>query len=258
MKRKKSKLGFKNVITTITAVLLFITAMASVMTLLGGNELNNEKTPKDITVYFVPGEIWLEDNSTMGAWVWNDYGVPQSKFVVASDADGDDVYEVKFSEEYTSLLFVDLVPNATELGSDWVNKREQSANLKVPKGKTYYHVYDNTWDDNPGVKYVRTKEIVPIFFDSTNTSNLKAPAVYCFDKYNKTQPTFITMTQMGSARHTANIPAGYTHIVFIDYFEDGEYGSWDNIAFQSEDLIIPNDENKYFSSVTFEWSTSFE
>lgn len=258
MKRKKSKVGLKNVLTTVTAVLVFITALASVMTLLGGNNLNNEKTPKDITVKFVPGDVWLEDNSTMGAWVWNDYGVPQSKFVVASDEDGDDVYEVTFSEEYTSILFVDLVPNATELGADWSNKREQSANQRVPKKEKYYHVYINSWEDSSNVLFVRTSEAVSVYFDASNSICAKAPQVYCFDRYNKTQPEFITMTQIGTAQYTTTVPEGYTHIIFIDYFEDGEYGSWENICFQSEDLIIPNGENVYFSFLTSEWSSSFE
>ncbi len=257
MKRGKSKLGFKNVITTITAVLVFITALASVMTLLGGNNVNNVNTPKDITVKFLPGDVWLEDGSTMGAWVWNDYGVPQSKFIVASDEDGDDVYEVTFSEEYTSILFVDLVPNATELGTDWKNKRDQSANQLVDD-ELFYHVYANSWEESPVLKFVRTNSPVTVYFNASNSPCFKAPQVYCFDKYNKSPAEFITMTQIGGARFTVTIPEGFTHIIFIDYFDDGEYGSWENIGFQSEDLIIPNDENVYFSSVTLEWSSSFE
>ena len=258
MKRNKSKFGLKNVITTITAVLVFITALASVMTLLGGNEEGNEKTPKDITVYFVPGDVWTEDGSTMGAWVWNDYGVPQSRFVVATDVNKDDVYEVTFSEEYTSMLFVDLVPDTSELGADWINKREQSQNLKVPEQKMYYHIYNNSWEYTAVPLYTKSTDSVSVYFDASNSICMKAPQVYCFDKYSKVEPQFITMTQIGSACYTATVPEGYTHIIFIDYFEDGEYGSWDNICFQSEDLKIPNDENVYFSSVTSEWSTSFE
>ena len=199
MKRKKSKYGLKNVITTITAVLVFITALASVMTLLGGNELNNEKTQKEVTVYFVPGDIWLEDDSTMGAWVWNDYGVPQSKFIVASDEDGDDVYEVTFSEEYTSILFVDLVPNATELGGDWKNKRSQTDNQAVPKDKNvYYHQYSNEWSDTSELLFVVTTEDTTVYLEPMDWTCDQSPVVYYFDKTGKNEPNFVKMTQCGS------------------------------------------------------------
>ena len=80
--------------------------------------------------------------------------------------------------------------------------------------------------------------------------------MYYFDKTAVNEANFVSMTQTDSFKYTATVPAGYTHIIFIDYDENGSVGSWENILNQTADLIIPTDSMNIYSTVTNSWTSS--
>ena len=247
-KNKKNNLNRKaqNICRSIIALFAILGIVGGILALFNFNasdwikdKLNIE--PKRVEVYLVPGDAWSSDGSFMGAWCWNDSGVPQGEFVLATDENEDGVYELKISKEYTSMLFVDLVPDATELGSDWKNKRVQTDNLTVPKdNNVYYHAYANQWSENADVMFTVTTSAVSVYLDTKyQWAGLQTPMMYCFDKTGVNEPQFMTMTQCGDTKYAGNVPAGYTHIIFLEYEEAGVPGTWDGVITQTPDLEIP-------------------
>ena len=220
----------------------------------------NDNKKETVTVYLVPGDDWSSDGSSYGVWCWNNSGVPEGCFVLGADTDEDGIYEFKVSTDYSRMLFVDLNPETTELGDDWKNKRAQTDNLAIPSDKNvYYHQYANEWTDNADILFTVTTSEVTVYIDACNFACLKAPVLYYFDKTGKNEPNFVNTVNVAgqNAVYTATVPAGYTHIVFIDYSEDGAIGSWDNILNQTDDLIIPTgNENMY--STAFNSYISFD
>ena len=218
--------------------------------------VKNEAATKTeyVDVYLIPGDSWASDESNYGAWCWNDTGVPAGSFVLATDDDGDGIYKVSVSKEYKSMLWVDLHPGATQLGDNWSLMREQTDNLTVPTDNNfYYHQYSNEWSDSAEPLYVVTANMVTVKLYTSNWSNTKPAVIYCFDKTGVNEAQFIEMGQIGDFLYTVNVPAGYTHIIFIDYNEDGQAGSWDNILNQTEDLVIPTINNLIYDTITNTW-----
>ena len=266
-KNKKNNLNRKaqNICRSIIALFAILGIVGGILALFNfsaidwiKDKLNVE--PKRVEVYLVPGESWNADGSFMGAWCWNDSGVPQGEFVLATDENEDGVYELKISKEYTSMLFVDLVPDATELGADWKNKRAQTDNLTVPKdNNVYYHVYANQWSDNADVMFTVTTSDVSVTLDTkAQWAGLQTPAMYCFDKTGSKDPQFVSMTQCGSTQFIATVPAGYTHIIFLEYDETGTQGTWDGVITQTSDLEIPTGNAYIYDVEVNDWVEPWE
>ena len=66
------------------------------------------------------------------------------------------------------------------------------------------------------------------------------------------------MTQCGDAKYTAVVPEGYTHIIFLEYDDGAEQGTWDNVINQTSDLIVPVGEANHFYLETNEWTIPVE
>lgn len=254
---KKSNSSLSTFIKTGLAILLILGVIAAIIKVIDIPNLkddnNQETTPKFTNVYLVPSDSWSADGSSYGVWCWNDTGVPASSFVLGTDENEDGVYEFKISKEYTSMLFVDLIPEATELGADWKNKREQTDNLTVPvDDKVYYHHYCSEWAASSDMLFNVTTFDTNVYLDNpAQWAMLQNPVVYYFDKTGKNEPNFIQMNQCGSSQYIASIPSGYTHIIFIDY--DVEGSGWDGILNQTSDLIIPVGEANHYDLLTNEW-----
>ncbi len=221
----------------------------------GSGENTVTNTVKYVDVNFIPSDSWKSDGSSYGAWCWNDSGVPAAAFVLATDEDEDGVFTIKVLNEYSNILFVDLIPGATELGASWSNKREQTNNLLVPVDENnYYHLMYNEWSDSSAPLYTQTQEDKTIYVDVSDVELYQNPVIYYFDKSGVNEPSFVTMGQKGENLYCAVIPAGYTHLIVISYTSEGQIGSWENIATQTADIVIPIDTNCY-SFVNNTWST---
>ncbi len=110
-------------------------------------------TPGELanTVYLVPNDAWKADDSFYGVWCWGDSvtGV----FALISDANDDGIYEYEIPEGCNYIIFVDMIPGATDIGNEWVNKREQTSNLSVPTdSNVYYHVSVGNWGTAEGAE----------------------------------------------------------------------------------------------------------
>ena len=247
-KNKKTNLNRKaqNICRSIIALFAILGIVGGILALFDFNAADwikdrLDKEPKHAEVYLVPGDEWSSDGSSYGAWCWNDSGVPQGAFVLATDENEDGVFELKISKEYTSMLFVDLVPDATELVADWKYMRVQTDNLKVPSDdNVYYHAYANQWSENADAMYVVTRSEVEVFVDvHARWYVYTVPMVYCFDKTGVNEPEFVLMEQRGDTIYSGTVPAGYTHIIFLEYDETGIQGTWDGVINQTQDLAIP-------------------
>ena len=256
-KFKNSK--FFKIASKVCVVLLILGVIGTVASMLDFTWIDNivkkDETPNYVDVHIVPGDNWASDGSSYGAWCWNDSGVPAAAFVLATDEDGDGVHTVRVSSEYSNILFVDLVPGATELGASWVNKREQTNNLLVPTDDNiYYHIYASEWSNTSELMFAPTTEEITVYIDADAWDvSVNKPIVYYFDKTGVNEPSFAEMTQCGAHQFLFTIPLGYTHVIFIEYSDNTYMGSWDEIVYQTADLIIPTGDARYFNTVTNEW-----
>ncbi len=258
-KTKNKKTNSKSVFKTILSTLLVIAVIGGIAATLRNNEhLNKNDTSTKLeynTIYFMPSDDWSSDGSLYGAWCWSGSGLPAASFVLATDTDEDGVYELKINKEYTGLTFVDLKPDTDSLGVNWDNKRAQTDDLTVPTDKNvYYHQYCNEWSADSNMLYnVTTSETIVYLDNTAQWATFQKPVVYCFDKTGKKEPNFLQMNQCGANQYITTIPAGFTHIVFLEYDESGTLGSWDNVLNQTSDLIIPTGEANHYDLVTNEW-----
>ena len=256
-KFKNSK--FFKIASKVCIVLLILGVIGIVASMLDFTWIDNivkkDETPNYVDVHIVPGDNWASDGSSYGAWCWNDSGVPAAAFVLATDEDGDGVHTVRVSSEYSNILFVDLVPGATELGASWSNKREQTNNLLVPTDDNiYYHIYASEWSNTSELMFAPTTEEITVYIDADAWDvSVNKPIVYYFDKTGVNEPSFAEMTQCGAHQFLFTIPLGYTHVIFIEYSDNAFMGSWDNIVHQTADLIIPTVDGYYFNIETNEW-----
>ena len=261
-KFKNSK--FFKIASKVCIVLLILGVIGTVASMLDFTWIDNivkkDETPNYVDVHIVPGDNWASDGSSYGAWCWNDSGVPAAAFVLATDEDGDGVHTVRVSNEFSNILFVDLVPGATELGASWVNKREQTNNLLVPTDDNiYYHIYASEWSNTSELMFAPTTEEITVYIDADAWDvSVNKPIVYYFDKTGVNEPSFAEMTQCGAHQFLFTIPAGYTHVIFIEYSDNTYMGSWDEIVHQTADLIIPTGDASYFNTETNEWYAPVE
>lgn len=116
--------------------------------------------------------------------------------------------------------------------------------------------------DNQGsndVVYTPTTSEIDVYLDNTaEWAILQNPVVYYFDKTGKNEPNFVEMDQCSANDFTATIPAGYTHIIFLEYDESGTIGSWDNVLNQTSDLLIPTGSSLHYNLETNEWVDPFD
>lgn len=254
-RRRSERPSWVRIIIVIFVAIAAVGLLANLLDFNIDFNFNNDKE-ETVTVYLVPGDEWA-DGSSIGAWCWNNSGVPEGSFVLGTDKNEDGVYEFNVSTDYSRMLFVDLVPEATELGDDWANKRAQTDNLAIPSNKNvYYHQYANEWSDSTDMLFNVTTADFTVYLDASDWAVLQTPVMYYFDKTGVNESNFVAMTQTGSAKYTATVPAGYTHIIFIDYDESGAIGTWDNILNQTADLIIPTDSMNIFSTSANSWTSS--
>jgi hypothetical protein len=111
----------------------------------GGSTVTPNANPVD-KVYLVVNSTW-NDGSIMGAWVWG----AGDQWIVATPTEDPNVFEITLSPGANMLVFADLNKGATELGDQWINRREQSGDLAVPDksdDKIYYHVANATWSNS--------------------------------------------------------------------------------------------------------------
>lgn len=264
-KKKNYNRDAKNIVRSIIALFAIFGIISGILTFFNidwDKSTNNddvENTTQYVDVHIVPGDNWAADCSSYGAWCWNDSGVPAAVFVLATDEDGDGVHTVRVSNEFSNILFVDLVPGATELGASWVNKREQTNNLLVPNDdNVYYHIYASEWTNTSDLMFAPTTEEVSVVINANAWDVMNKPVMYCFDKTGVSEPCFVEMTQCGAHDYLATVPVGYTHVIFIEYSDNTYMGSWDEIVHQTADLIIPTGEARYFNTETNEWYVPVE
>lgn len=246
-------------LSTVLAVFVAFTAIALV-----GTMFKVDDTPtvdkvelETSTVYFIPSKQWAEDNSSYGVWCWSDNSLPAARFVLATDVDENGVYELEIPTGYTSMLFVDLNQGATNLGLNWENKRDQTQDMTVPiDDNIYYHQYDNSWSNSSDLLYSPTTEEVNVAINIYTWDQYQSVYVYCFDKFNNTEPVIIPTAKISDYIYRATIPAGYTHIIFIQYNNYDISEGWENILHQTRDLLIPDNNNMEFMTFFDEWENT--
>ena len=250
---KKKKIELKSVVVTVLSILLVAAALGGLAALFRNKNVFEKQ--ENTTVYLIPSSAWNDDNSNIGAYVWLG---DSNKFVLGSDKNEDGIFEFTFDSKYTSVIFVDLKPDTNNVGLNWSNVREQSSDLIVPEDdNVYYHQYVNQWSDTSEILYNVITEPITVKLDSSGLwAALRIPVAYCFDKTGVKEPVFVEMTQVGSFLYQTQIPSGYTHVIFLEYSEEGEVGSWDNVLNQKEDLVIPTDINNLYVVSDCAWTAA--
>lgn len=244
MRRKEKRNSGNSAISIILTILVIfgvVGLLGSVFDISLPDDTNDNVELDPTTVYLVPGPNWASDGSSFGAWCWSNTNLPAAGFVLATDEDDDGVYELNIPGGYTSMLFVDLVPGATNLGVNWENKREQSSDQRVPTDENvYYHAYASEWADHSEMLYSPITQEKTVYFRSIGGTT---PVLYMFDKTGQKEGQFVTTEYNGNG-FGATVLAGYTHVIFIIYNSAVPpiASGWDNIEYQTTDLEIPTDD----------------
>ena len=251
--KRKNKTKISSILVTVLVVLALLACVGGAVHLFKGKVNNTPVT--DVTgtqvVYFVPGDDWSSDGSNIGAWCWNGSSMPASSFVLGTDTNDDGIWEFEISKNYTGLLFVDLKPEATQLGLNWEYVRAQTLDLVVPTGENiYYHQYVNEWSATSDMMFYVTTEEVVVFFDGTIDSDA-LPEAYVIDKTGINEEKKLSLNSDENNVLFATVPAGYTHIVFVGVYEDPYQSGW---KAQSEELPIPTGEFNYYHYATNSWT----
>ena len=50
----------------------------------------------------------------------------------------------------------------------------------------------------------------------------------------------------------------YTHLIFIEYSDEGSIGTWDNVVKKTDELVIPINHNNIYISNQNIWVNKFE
>ena len=248
---KKRNGKWSSIISTVLVVFAILAVFGGLAALMRRDTQTTTPQVEYKTVYFIPSDDWKADGSLYGAWCWSESGLPGSKFVLATDENEDGVFELKIHKDYTGINFIDLKPDTDSLGLNWANKREQTDNIDLPvDDKVFYHQYCNEWSATSDLLFAPTTEEVTVYFDSTELEIAFDSYLYVFDKTGKTEASFIRLIQINDAVYSGIIPVGYTHLIFLDCD-----GSWDTVAWQSADLLIPTDDNILYVYSTESWTT---
>lgn len=248
---KKRNGKFSSIISTVLVIFAILAVFGGLSTLMHRDSDSTKVEYK--TIYFIPSEEWESDGSSYGVWCWSANSMPAASFILATDDNDDGVYEFKINKEYTGLTFVDLKPDTDQLGANWDNKRAQTDDLTVPTDKNvYYHQYCNEWSAASDILFTRTTEEKALYLVCSDWNCSVNPVIYYFDKTGVYEAGFLSMEQCGAHDYTVTIPAGYTHVIFIEYASEETVGTWENIINQTSDLIIPSNSNS-FNASTNEW-----
>ena len=195
----------------------------------GGSTVTPNANPVD-KVYLVVNSAW-NDGSVMGAWVWG----AGDQWIVATPTDDPNVFEIALPAGTNMLVFADLNADATELGDQWVNKREQSGDLAVPDksdDKIYYHVSNGSWSNSPestgggstGGNGPATTETIKVYFQN-NWLWTNVACHYWGEGVQGTEFPGALMEKVGANDgydvYSIDLPAGVTGFLFTGIKNDG-------------------------------------
>lgn len=132
----------------VALVLLAISTMfVACDTLAGGKfpPIFTPFTPEAGTVYVQMPETWL-GNKAYGAWIWADGGAGSwYDLEVVDETEG--IFSCDVPADKQNIIFVAF----TSETKDWANKKEQTADLKVPTDeKVLYVIQSSSWVDPTG------------------------------------------------------------------------------------------------------------
>ena len=85
---------------------------------------------------------------------------------------------------------------------------------------------------------------------------LPAVSMYCLDKTGNKEAAWIGLINYNPGQvWYGDVPAGYTHIVFVVHASSDDEGSFDDAIYTSEELLIPMDENICYIPASDTWIT---
>ena len=249
-KRKISRI-FKSILT-----ILLLVAILGGAAFLIHSYLNDKNDDSDyVSIYFVASDDWKSDGSLIGAYVWIDEN--NSDFKILNDYDNNGIYTLNVKKDYVGIIFVDLKLNTEVMGLNWANVRVQTEELTIPTDdNVYYHQYENKWVNSGDLLYDATTKIMQVGYVSRK--NTVVPVVYYFDKFGMNDAGFVIMNEEKESCYSADIPVGYTHIIFLEYTNELSIGTWDDVGKQSDELLIPINHNIIFDSDKNIWVNKFD
>lgn len=257
MKKRKSNSNRKSIVKVL-AILFVMAAISALLSFdfVDPNTNANNSTTKPNNdsfnvIYLVPSRDWASDGSGYAAWCFGGDGFPAPGHVSGTFDEETGLVEFIVPKGYTQILFIDLKPG-TNFNGNWDNKRDQSADLEIPvDGNVYYHQYANEWRSD-------ATSTEPEIVVTTEEKTVMCAAdidlyisMYVFNEFTD-QGGFYTCVQTDIQDNlvvkTFIIPAGFTHCIFVVHTTEDV--CWDNVEFQTDDLVIPSD-NKIVYNLSY-------
>ena len=238
------------------ALLMAVLMMLSIFTVLGTATASAADTQ---TLFLKPNANWLNGNARFAVYL--SAGSSSATWVSMTDA-GDGYYKASVSTDYTNVIFARMNPATTE--NSWSNTWNKSAKQTIPTdGNNCFTVDEGQWSGATGVwsQYVVSEPTTLCLKPNANwTSSDARFAVYLSG--GTSSATWVSMTSAGDGYYVADIPAGYTSVIFTRMNPATTENSWSNTWNKSAKQTIPTNGNNCFtvdegqwSGATGEWST---
>ncbi len=205
------------------------------------------------TVYLNDAAIHVGDER-YAIYVWKSES--DNKWIDMTSV-GNNVYSANVPDGYTNIIFCRMNGGTTD--NNWDNKWNQSADLTFNSSQNLYTAtgwgsngqFNGSWGSyngpiNPTDPTDPTNPPV-----GNNTVYLNDAAIHAGDEryaiyvWNDGGNQWIDMTSAGTNLYQANVPDGYTNIIFCRMNGGTTDNNWDNKWNQSADLTFNGSQNLY-------------
>ena len=215
------------------------------------------------TIYFAVSTNWQEANARFAAYTWSDGS--DGTFTSMTKVT-DSIYSAEIANSKANIIFTRMNPATTD--NNWDNKWNQTADLTIPADKNCFNINAGEWDGANGTwstydvnptesTTTTTQPITTPVTDSTiffapSTSWTQDNARFSMYMWNNSGDNFVSMTKNADGVYTAELPDGYTNVIFVRMNPNTSANDWNDAWNQTADLTVPQGKN-YFTLNEGEW-----
>ena len=198
----------------------------------------DQPSGKTVNMYFIPTPEWMGENITFAAWAWAEGKDGAWYEMTATSTEG--VYETAIPEECANIIFTSMNGE-----SDWANKVNQTADLKVPTdGTNVYDLATGTWSE-----YVAAD--VTVYFRPSADWIGEGITFAAWIWATGGNGSWYDMTDADAdGIYEVTFPSDLDNIIFASMTGAND---WGNKVKQTSDLKVPTDGKNTYDAGTGAW-----
>ncbi|MEF2919868.1 MAG: hypothetical protein U0O22_05280, partial [Acutalibacteraceae bacterium] len=240
---------FKTSQKVISMILTVLMLMSTVM--VGGTfTASAADVAQTETIYFVPSANWKDAGARFAAYFFDGNG---KETWVSLTKGTDDMYAGEYDATYTNVIFVRMNPNTQDNNWETTNKWNQTADLKI--SGNCFKLTSTDWDNGNGEwSTIGAPTTDPVTAPVTNpvtdpvtdpvTNPVSKNAIYFVPSKNWTdagarfsaylfggnaEATWVSLTATTDGKYTAEMPAGYTSVIFVRMNPNTTDNNWETV-----------------------------